>query len=121
MIVHIIFNPYRTKKTFPIRVFYEHLATLTHQTEIGRGHPAGYRNAHPSIRCTRQQLPRRLSTLYLADVKAYGEFNPDGHKKLLSEVITKRQPDMVVFSHSSYGWDLASHIALAIQVAEVVE
>jgi len=55
--------------------------------------------------------------LYLADVKTYGEFNPDGHKKLLLEVITKVQPDLLVFSHSSYGWDLASHIALAIQVS----
>jgi electron transfer flavoprotein alpha subunit len=69
-------------------------------------------------------LPKFSGKLYLADVKSAGEFNPDGHKKLLLEVIAREQPDMVVFSHSSYGWDLAPRIAFsmnAAQVSEVVE
>ena len=69
-------------------------------------------------------LPKFAGKLYLADVKTAGEYNPDGHKKLLLDVIAKEQPDMVVFSHSSYGWDLAPRIALALnaaQVSEVVE
>jgi electron transfer flavoprotein alpha subunit len=66
-------------------------------------------------------LPRFAGKLYLADVKEAGEYNPDGHKKLLLEVISKEQPDMVVFSHSSYGWDLAPRIALAIKAAQVSE
>jgi electron transfer flavoprotein alpha subunit len=69
-------------------------------------------------------LPQFGGKLYLADAKEAGEYNPDGHKKLLLDVIAKEQPDMVVFSHSSYGWDLAPRIALATnaaQVSEVVE
>ena len=66
-------------------------------------------------------LPKFAGTLYLANAEACGEFNPDVHKKLLLEVIDREQPDMVVFSHSSYGWDLAPRIALAIQAAQVSE
>lgn len=66
-------------------------------------------------------LPRFAGKLYLADAGTYGEFNPDGHKQLLLEVIDKEQPDMVVFSHSSYGWDLAPRIALALKAAQISE
>jgi electron transfer flavoprotein alpha subunit len=66
-------------------------------------------------------LPKFAGKLYLADVKAAGEFNPDGHKKLLLDVIAREQPDMVVFSHSSSGWDLAPRIALALKAAQVSE
>jgi len=69
-------------------------------------------------------LPKYPGTLYLADSDKYGEFNPAVHKQLLLEVIEKEQPDYVVFSHSSYGWDLAPRISLALgaaQVSEVVE
>lgn len=66
-------------------------------------------------------LPQFGGTLYLADAKEAGEYNPDGHKKLLLDVIAKEQPDMVVFSHSSYGWDLAPRIALATKAAQVSE
>ena len=69
-------------------------------------------------------LPQYDGTLYLADSAKYNEFNPAVHKQLLLDVIAKEQPDMVVFSHSSYGWDLAPRIALAIkatQVSEVVD
>lgn len=69
-------------------------------------------------------LPQYDGTLYLADSNKYNEFNPAVHKQLLLDVIAKEQPDMVVFSHSSYGWDLAPRIALAIkatQISEVVD
>jgi electron transfer flavoprotein alpha subunit len=66
-------------------------------------------------------LPQFGGKLYLADAKEAGEYNPDGHKKLLLDVIAKEQPDMVVFSHSSYGWDLAPRIALATKAAQVSE
>ncbi len=66
-------------------------------------------------------LPAYNGTLYLADVDKYGEFNPAVHKQLLLDVIAKEQPDMVVFAHSSYGWDLAPRISLALNVAHVSE
>lgn len=66
-------------------------------------------------------LPQYDGTLYLADSGNYGEFNPAVHKKLLLNVIAKEQPDMVVFSHSSYGWDLAPRISLALGAAHVSE
>jgi len=69
-------------------------------------------------------LPKFSGKLYLADAAACGEYNPDGHKQLLLDVIAKEQPDMVVFSHSSYGWDLAPRIAhalKAVQFSEVVD
>jgi len=69
-------------------------------------------------------LPAYDGTLYLADASQYGEFNPDAHKQLLLSVVEKEKPDMVVFSHSSYGWDLAPRIACALgaaQISEVVE
>lgn len=70
------------------------------------------------------ELPKYEGTLYLADVAACGEYNPDVHKQLLLETIAKVKPDMVVFCHSSYGWDLAPRVAHALkagQVSEVVD
>ena len=66
-------------------------------------------------------LPQYDGILYLADSGNYGEFNPAVHKQLLLDVIAKEQPDMVVFSHSSYGWDLAPRISLALGAAHVSE
>lgn len=66
-------------------------------------------------------LPKFQGKLYLADVASCGEFNPDGHKQLLLEVIAKEKPDMVVFSHSSYGWDLAPRIAFTLKAAQFSE
>ncbi len=66
-------------------------------------------------------MPAYSGTLYLADAGKYGEFNPAVHKQLLLDVIAKEQPDMVVFSHSSYGWDLAPRISLALGAAHVSE
>lgn len=69
-------------------------------------------------------LPQFAGTLYLADSDTYGEFNPSIHKQLLLQVIDRERPDLIVFCHSSYGWDLAPRVALALgaaQVSEVVE
>ncbi len=66
-------------------------------------------------------LPQFAGTLYLADAAAVGEYNPDVHKQLILDVVAKEQPDMVVFSHSSYGWDLAPRVAFALKAAQVSE
>lgn len=66
-------------------------------------------------------LPRFNGTLYLADVTKYGEYNPTVHKQLLLDVIVKEQPDRIVFHHSSYGWDLAPRIAVALKAAQISE
>ena len=66
-------------------------------------------------------LPLYGGVLYLADADRHGEYNPDVHKLLLLEVIAKEQPDMVVFSHSSYGWDLAPRVAYALKAAQISE
>ena len=66
-------------------------------------------------------LPQYAGTLYLADSAKYSEFNPAVHKQLLLDVIAKEQPEMVVFAHSSYGWDLAPRIALALNAAQISE
>jgi electron transfer flavoprotein alpha subunit len=69
----------------------------------------------------RDQVPAFDGTLYLADVKAYGEYNPEVHKRLLLKVIEEVNPDLVVFIHSSYGWDLAPRIAASLRIAQVSE
>lgn len=67
------------------------------------------------------ELPDFAGTLYLADTAVHGEFNPAVHKALLTEVVTKEQPDIIVFSHSSYGWDLAPRLACALKVPQISE
>lgn len=66
-------------------------------------------------------LPAYEGTLYLADAEVYGEYNPDGHRQFVLDVVEKEQVDMVVFSHSSYGWDLAPRVAFALKAAQVSE
>lgn len=66
-------------------------------------------------------LPAYAGNIYLADVAVCGEFNPDVHKQVILEVVEKEKPDMVVFCHSSYGWDLAPRVAFAMQAAQISE
>ena len=66
-------------------------------------------------------LPQYNGTLYLADSGKHSDYNPAIHKQLLLDVIGKEQPDMLVFSHSSYGWDLAPRVAVALGAAHVSE
>jgi len=70
---------------------------------------------------SKDQLPAFNGTLYLAEASEYGEFNPDVHKQLLLSVIADEKPDLVVFSHSSYGWDLAPRIAFSLKAAQISE
>lgn len=69
-------------------------------------------------------LPKYDGLLYLADAGKYNDYNPTVHKQLLLDVITREQPELIVFSHSSYGWDLAPRIAVALnatQISEVID
>ena len=66
-------------------------------------------------------LPAFEGTLYLADAAQVGDYNPDAHKQLLLSAIEQEQPDYVVFSHSSYGWDLAPRVACSLQASQISE
>lgn len=66
-------------------------------------------------------IPAFDGRLYLADAGRYGEFSPEVHQQLLIEVVEKESPDLVVLSHSSYGWDLAPRLAAALEAAQVSE
>lgn len=66
-------------------------------------------------------VPRFAGTLYLADVAKYGEYNPDLHKQLILAAVNKENPDYIVFSHSSYGWDMAPRVASSLKIAQVSE
>ncbi|WP_035589839.1 electron transfer flavoprotein subunit alpha/FixB family protein [Hippea jasoniae] len=59
--------------------------------------------------------------VYVADAGKYTEYNPDLHKALIEEVINKENPDLIVFSHSSYGWDIAFRVAADLKVAAISE
>ncbi len=68
-----------------------------------------------------QQLPRVDGRVYLAEAGEVGEYNPERHKQLLLEIIAREEPDLVVFVHSSYGWDLAPRVAISLKAAQVSE
>ncbi|NTU69178.1 MAG: electron transfer flavoprotein subunit alpha/FixB family protein [Chlorobiaceae bacterium] len=67
------------------------------------------------------ELPRFDGRLYFADAREYGEYNPDVHKRLVLQAVEAERPDYVVFLHSSYGWDLAPRVAVAMRSAQVSE
>lgn len=66
-------------------------------------------------------LPQLAGKLYLADAEKYGEYNPDVHKELIKQVVEKENPHYIVFSHSSYGWDLAPRVAATLKVGQITE
>jgi electron transfer flavoprotein alpha subunit len=66
-------------------------------------------------------LPKFDGRLYLADSRGYGEYNPDVHKRLVLQAVEAENPDLVVFMHSPYGWDLAPRVAAALRTAQVSE
>ena len=70
---------------------------------------------------TEADVPKFEGTLYLADVQSCGEYNPAVHKELVLEAVSRSKAEMVVFSHSSYGWDLAPRVAFALKAAQVSE
>src|SRR3989339_652415 len=68
----------------------------------------------------KDQLPQFGGTLFFA---AAGGYNPKQHRDLLVQGVQKNGYELVVFAHSSYGWDLAPRVALALgwpQLSEVV-
>lgn len=70
---------------------------------------------------TESALPGYEGTLYLADSNKYSEYNPAAHKELILEIVAQEKPDMIVFSHSSYGWDLAPRVAYSLGAAQFSE
>jgi len=66
-------------------------------------------------------LPKYDGTLYLADVAKAGEYNPDVHKQMILDVVAKENADVVIFLHSSYGWDMAPRIAANLKCGQVSE
>jgi electron transfer flavoprotein alpha subunit len=67
------------------------------------------------------RLPDWGGRLYLADAVKCGEYNPDLHKELILAAVRQEQPDYIVFSHSSYGWDLAPRVAANLRIAQLSE
>ncbi len=65
------------------------------------------------------ELPRFDGPLYFADIRDFGEYNPELHRNLVLEAIGAVHPDLVVFQHTSYGWDLAPRVAAALKTAQV--
>ncbi len=67
------------------------------------------------------ELPACSCKLYLADVVASGEYNPDLHKQLILQAIAEEKPDYIVLNHSSYGWDLAPRLAAQLKASQISE
>jgi electron transfer flavoprotein alpha subunit len=70
---------------------------------------------------SKDQLPQVDAKLYLADVAVAKEYNPALHKQLVVAAAEKAGAELIVFQHSSYGWDLAPRVALALQAAQLSE
>ena len=68
-----------------------------------------------------KDLPDFAGKLYLADAKEYGEYNPAVHKRIIEQIVETEKPDIIVFNHSSYGWDLAPRLSCALQVPQISE
>ncbi len=68
-----------------------------------------------------EELPGFDGRLHFADAREYGEYSPDVHKRLVLKAVEAEKPDLVVFMHSSYGWDLAPRVAAAMRAAQVSE
>ncbi len=68
-----------------------------------------------------QAVPRMEGTVYLADARACGEYNPALHKAVVLAAVEREQPDYIIFCHSSYGWDLAPRVAASLKAGQVTE
>ena len=67
------------------------------------------------------EAPRVNAKVYVAEAAKYREYNPDLHKRIVLEAVKRENPDIVVFLHSSYGWDLAPRVAAALRVGQISE
>ena len=65
--------------------------------------------------------PQFDGTVYLAEAASLGEYNPAAHKTAILAAAEKEQPDYIIFSHSSYGWDTAPRVAAALKIGQVTE
>ena len=66
-------------------------------------------------------VPHFDGKLYLANAEETGEYNPTAHKQMVLDVIEKENPDVIVFIHSSFGWDLAPRVATALKATQFTE
>jgi len=66
-------------------------------------------------------LPKFAGKLYLAEVNDFAEYNPSAHKEAILKVVADEKPELIVFSHSSYGWDLAPRLAASLGIGQVSE
>jgi electron transfer flavoprotein alpha subunit len=67
------------------------------------------------------QPPALPGTCYLADAAQVGEYDPELHRELVLEAVRREDPDYVILSHSSYGWDLAPRLSFALPAAQISE
>ncbi len=70
---------------------------------------------------TQDAVPLMDGTVYLADVTTCGEYNPAVHKAIVLAAAAQENPDYIIFSHSSYGWDLAPRVAASLKAGQVTE
>lgn len=68
-----------------------------------------------------EDIPKFDGKLYLADANTLGEYNPSAHKQLVLDVVEKENPDLIVFIHSSFGWDLAPRVATSLKATQFTE
>lgn len=66
-------------------------------------------------------LPQFDGKLYFANADETGEYNPQSHKQMVLDVVDKENPDVIVFIHSSFGWDLAPRVASSLKATQFTE
>jgi len=66
-------------------------------------------------------LPQFDGKLYLVNADETGEYNPQSHKQMVLDVVDKENPDVIVFIHSSFGWDLAPRVASSLKATQFTE
>ena len=82
--------------------------TLTFAKELG-AEVAGFYTG------PKDSMPAFAGKLYYSDA---GDYNPSLHKSLLMQAVEAEVADTVILLHSSYGWDLAPRVALALGAAQ---
>ncbi len=66
-------------------------------------------------------LPAFEGKLYLGDIAVCKEYNPQLHTEIILQAAQKENPDYIVFTHSSYGWDLAPRVASRLGIGQISE
>ena len=60
-------------------------------------------------------------TIYISDIAKFGEYSPRLHKELIIQLAKMKDVDFIIFSHSSYSWDIAPRIAARMKIAQISE